>query len=58
MGGGGGGVPGPGPVNITISGGVTQLPDGRQMVSLEQVEAIALAYSRQAMGATVRLLGR
>lgn len=57
-GGGGGGSGGvPGPVNITISGGVTQLPDGRQMVSLEQVQAIAMAYSRQAMGATVRLLG-
>lgn len=43
-----------GPVQITITGGTIQLPDGRQAVTLDQVEAIATAITRAAAPGIVR----
>ena len=43
-----------GPVQITITGGTVQLPDGRQAVTLDQVEAIATAITRAAAPGIVR----
>lgn len=43
-----------GPVQITITGGTVQLPDGRQAVTIDQVEAIATAITRSAAPGIVR----
>lgn len=48
---GGGGM---GPVQITVTGGTVMLPDGRQAVTLEQVEAIASQITRLAAPGIVR----
>lgn len=45
---------GGGPVQITITGGTVQLPDGRQMVTIEQAQAIAAATLRANAPAIVR----
>lgn len=43
-----------GPVQINITGGTVQMPDGTQMVTLDQVEAIATAITRAAAPNIVR----
>jgi hypothetical protein len=43
-----------GPVQITITGGTVRLPDGRQAVTLDQVEAIAKAITRSAAPGIIR----
>lgn len=45
---------GGGAVQITITGGTVQLPDGRQMVTIEQAQAIAAATLRANAPAIVR----